>query len=109
MQIRVDRNVIEFEPENSQETASLDILWKVVVDCYGDNKKIVPIGNFVPGFDKVARFTIEGIPGGKTTYSDKKKVEEECTYLCSICQKYMHCKPGEPVPMCCGKEMEPMD
>ena len=41
MKIEVDRNVVEITPENEQETASLDLLWKVVIDCYGNNKKIV--------------------------------------------------------------------
>ena len=108
MKIVVDRNVVEFMPENPQEEASLEVLWKVVVDCYGDNKKIVPMGNYVPGHDKVARFHIEGVPGGQTTYSDKK-VEEDCTYFCAICNKYKNCKAGEPIPMCCGKEMEAID
>ena len=108
MKIVVDRNVVEFMPENPQEEASLEVLWKVVVDCYGDNKKIVPMGNYVPGHDKVARFHIEGVPGGQTTYSDKK-VEEDCTYFCAICNKYKNCKKGEPIPLCCGKEMEPLD
>ena len=109
MKITVDRNVIEFEPENPQETASLEVMWKVVVDCYGDNKKIVPIGNFVPGFDKVARFTIEGVPGGKTTFSEEHTADADHTYYCAVCNKYMNVKKGQPVPMCCGREMEVMD
>ncbi len=108
MKILVDRNVIEFTPENPQETADLEVMWKVVVDCYGDNKKIVPMGNFVPGHDKVARFHIEGIPGGQTTYSEHK-AEEDCTYYCAICNKYKNVKSGEAIPLCCGKEMEPLD
>ena len=59
MKIEVDRNVVEFKPESPQEAASLEVLWKVVVDCYGDNKKIVPMGNYVAGHDTVARFHIE--------------------------------------------------
>ncbi len=109
MRIRVDRNVIEFEPENKQESSELELLWRIVVDCYGDNKKIVPMGNFVPGFDKVARFHIEGVQGGVPQVSSEKKVETDCTYICTICNKYMDCKAGEPVPLCCGKDMEPVD
>lgn len=59
MKISVDKNVVEFTPENEQETASLELLWRVVIDCEGNNKKIVPIGQFVPGHDKLARFHIE--------------------------------------------------
>ncbi|MBW2658465.1 MAG: hypothetical protein JRC87_02540 [Deltaproteobacteria bacterium] len=59
MKISVDKNVVEITPENEQETTSLDILWKVVIDCYGNNKKIVPMGHFIPGVDELARFHIE--------------------------------------------------
>ena len=109
MKIEVDKNVVEFTPESPQEAASLEVLWKVVVDCYGDNKKIVPMGNFIPGHDTVARFHIEGVQGGATTYSQDKTVESECTYYCAVCNKYMNCEAGQAVPFCCGKEMEPMD
>ena len=61
MKIIVDKNVVEFTPENAQETASLELLWKVVIDCEGQNKKIVPMGQFVAGHDTLARFNIEGI------------------------------------------------
>ncbi len=108
MKIEVDRNVVEFTPENPQEEAALEVLWKVIIDCYGDNKKLVPIGQYVPGQDKLARFTIEGIPGGKTTYSEKQ-ADEECAYYCAICNKYINLKAGDPIPLCCGKEMEKLD
>ncbi len=108
MKINVDRNVIELMPETPQEEASLDVLWKVVIDCYGENKKIVPMGNYIPGQDKVARFYIEGVPGGKTTYSEHK-ADSDCTYYCAICNKYINLKAGDPIPYCCGKEMEPID
>lgn len=109
MKIIVDRNVVEFTPETEQETASLDLLWKVVVDCYGNNKKIVPMGNFVPGHDKTARFNIEGIKGGTTTYSEEKTAPEDNTYYCAICNKYINVKAGNQVPLCCGRDMETMD
>ena len=108
MRIVVDKNVIEFVPETPQEVADLDVLWKIIIDCYGENKKIVPMGNFIPGQDKVARFYIEGIQGGKTTYSEHK-AREDCTYLCAICNKYINLKAGDTIPLCCGKEMEPID
>ncbi len=109
MKISVDRNVLEVTPENDQETASLDLLWKVVIDCNGNNKKIVPMGQFVPGYDNLARFHIEGIEGGVTTYSAEKKAAEDCTYFCDICNKYMNVKAGDPVPLCCGRDMETVD
>ena len=59
MKISVDNKVVEITPESEQETAALDILWKIVIDCYGNNKKLVPMGQFIPGHDELARFNIE--------------------------------------------------
>ncbi len=109
MKISVDRNVVEITPESEQEKASLDLLWKVVIDCYGNNKKLVPIGQFVPGVDALARFNIEGIKGGVTTYSEEKKAPSDNTYLCDICNKYMKIKANDPIPLCCGKDMETIE
>jgi hypothetical protein len=61
MKISIEKNVVELTPESTQETASLDLLWKVIIDCYGNNKKIVPMGQYIPGHDTVAQFYIEGI------------------------------------------------
>ena len=47
------------------------------------------MGQFVPGIDTLARFHIEGVQGGVTTYSDEKKAAEDNTYYCDICHKYM--------------------
>lgn len=59
MKIAIDKNVVEITPESDQETESLNVLWKVIIDCYGNNKKLAPIGQFIPGVDKLARFNIE--------------------------------------------------
>jgi len=109
MRIDVDRNVVEITPESEQETASLDLLWKVVIDCYGNNKKIVPMGQFVPGHDKLARFHIEGVAGGMTVYSQDKKAPADNTYYCAICNKYMKVTGGDPLPLCCGRDMEELE
>ena len=66
MDISVDRNVVEFKPGNAQETAAMELLWRVIVDCLRENKKLVPIGEYIPSKENLARFVIEGIPGGKT-------------------------------------------
>ena len=62
MKITVDRNVVEFSPETSQETADLEVLWRVVVDCVKDSKRLTPIGEYVPVKANTARFVIEGGP-----------------------------------------------
>lgn len=49
MKITIEKNVVEITPESSQETEQLDSLWKVIVDCMKENKKLVPIGEFIPG------------------------------------------------------------
>lgn len=59
MKIAIDKNVVEITPESAQETESLNVLWKIIIDCYGNNKKLAPIGQFIPGVDKLARFNIE--------------------------------------------------
>ena len=60
MKITIDKNLVEFIPESENETKSLDALWKTVVDCVKFNKKLVPVGEFVPGKTDTARFAIEG-------------------------------------------------
>lgn len=108
MKIKVDRNVVEFSPENPQETSDLEILWRVIIDCMKDSKKLVPIGEYIPSKENLARFTIEGVPGGKTTWTEQKSASD-AAYYCSICNKYMNVKTGERIPLCCGREMENLD
>ena len=109
MRISVDKNVVEISPESKQETADLDVLWKIIIDCYGNNKKLAPIGQFVPNIDSLARFHIEGIKGGTTVYSEEAKAPEDNTYYCHTCNKYMKVKAGEAVPLCCGRDMETIE
>ncbi|PHR29818.1 MAG: hypothetical protein COA36_02895 [Desulfotalea sp.] len=109
MKISVDRNVVEITPESEQETASLEVLWRVVIDCYGNNKKLVPMGQFIPGTDVLARFNIEGAQGGTTTYSDEHKAPQDNTYYCNTCNKYMKVKANDAVPLCCSRDMEPIE
>ena len=62
MKIHVDQKLVELTPETESETEELLALWNVVVDCVKFNKKLVPVGEFVPGKqdELVARFHIEG-------------------------------------------------
>lgn len=108
MKILVDRNVVEFCPDTPQETAELEILWRVVVDCIKDSKRMSPIGEYIPTKSNIARFVIEGVPGGTTQYTDQT-VSAESTVYCQVCNKYANLKPGDAVPTCCGKPMENID
>ena len=107
MKIHIDKNVVEFLPENEQETASLETLWRVVVDCAHENKHLTAIGEYIPMKQNLARFVIEGVPGA-TTYTEDK-VADECTVICTTCNKYMRLKGGDAVPVCCGRPMESAD
>ncbi|MEA2115433.1 MAG: hypothetical protein U9P36_08600 [Thermodesulfobacteriota bacterium] len=111
MKILIDKNVIEFTLENPQETADMEALWRVLVDCVGDNKRMEPIGEYIPSKSNVARFITEDLAEGveaKTVYTEDQ-VTEECTVVCTICNKYAHLKAGDSVPVCCGRPMETMD
>jgi hypothetical protein len=59
MKINIDNNLVEFTPKSEDETKALEALWKVVVDCVKFNKKLVAVGEFVPGQNSTARFAIE--------------------------------------------------
>ncbi len=59
MKIKVNRNIVEFEPENDSETKGLNELWNTIVDCVQFNKKLVPIGEYIPQKANLARFAIE--------------------------------------------------
>jgi len=59
MKIIVEKNVVEFTPESETEVQQLSTLWDVVVDCVKFNKKLVPIGEYVPSKNNLARFAIE--------------------------------------------------
>ena len=59
MKIIKEKNVVEFTPESDEETKALSQLWDVMVDCVKFNKKLVPVGEFVPQKENKAQFTIE--------------------------------------------------
>jgi len=108
MKITLDKNIVEFTPENQQETASMESLWRVIIDCVGESKKLTPIGEYIPSKQNLVRFTLEGIPGGKTVLSEQVSTDA-CTYLCDVCNKYMNVKSGDAIPYCCGAVMEAID
>ncbi len=108
MRITIDRNVVDVAPDDAQETASLESLWRILIDCIGESKKLTPIGEFVPSKENIARFLIEGVPGGKTVFSEQVSADDT-TYICTTCNKYMNVKSGGEVPYCCGVVMGSVD
>lgn len=59
MRITIENTLVELKPENPQEIKELDALWKIIIDCAKFNKKLVPVGEYLPGETEVARFNIE--------------------------------------------------
>jgi hypothetical protein len=108
MKITIDRNVVEFVPENAAETSSMETLWRILIDCVKETKNLTPIGEFIPTKQNLARFTIEGVPGGKTVMSEQVS-EDDCTYICEVCNKYMNVRTGQEIPLCCGRVMGAVD
>ncbi len=59
MQINIEKNLVTMKPENDNETQQLERLWNLIVDCVKFNKKLVPVGEYVPLKSNQARFAIE--------------------------------------------------
>ena len=59
MKIKVEKNLVEMVPDSQQETEQLLALWNTVVDCVKFNKKLVPVGEYIPQKSNLARFAIE--------------------------------------------------
>ena len=60
MKITMEKDLVEFAPENEDETAMLEALWQLMVDCVRFNKKLVPVGEYIPQKQNLARFVVEG-------------------------------------------------
>jgi hypothetical protein len=60
MKITIEKNLVEFLPESKDETAMMEALWQFVVDCVRFNKKLVPVGEYIPQKKNLARFVVEG-------------------------------------------------
>lgn len=60
MKIAIDKNLVEFTPETEDEKKELEKLWNTVVDCVKFNKKLAPVGEYIPAKSTLARFVIEG-------------------------------------------------
>ncbi|MBU1344656.1 MAG: hypothetical protein KKE44_11930 [Proteobacteria bacterium] len=111
MKIEMNKNLVEFTPESADEKNKLEALWKTIVDCVRFNKKLVPIGRYIPAEDKFARFAIEGYDTQKNSGETYPEVyaDNDCRCYCQTCNKYVELKKGDRIPPCCGKLMEVLD
>ena len=109
MRIEIEKNLVEFTPENSEETAKLEALWRLMVDCVRFNRKLVPIGAYLPKDNNMARFAIEGEQAEGVDKYPEVYVDKDCRCFCFTCNKYVELKAGDQIPPCCGKLMEVLD
>lgn len=108
MKITLEKNVVDFIPETAAETASMEVLWRKIIDCAGDSKTLAPIGEYIPTKKNQLSFVIEGGSGGKTIWSGQLATTD-ATLVCAVCNKYINIKAGDSVPLCCGNLMECVD
>lgn len=59
MNIELEGSLIRFTPESDKEKEQLNQLWNIIIDCARDNKKLVPVGQYIPGMKEIATFNIE--------------------------------------------------
>ncbi|MBI5582558.1 MAG: hypothetical protein HY892_01920 [Deltaproteobacteria bacterium] len=104
MQIHIEKNLVEFTPETDDETKQIEALWRLLVDCVRFNKKMVPVGEFIPTKNKLARFAIEGLQEGEQYPEVTMDQDGRC--FCQTCNKYVELTRGDCIPPCCGKLME---
>ncbi|MDR0906600.1 MAG: hypothetical protein LBN00_10590 [Oscillospiraceae bacterium] len=117
MKIELDKAVVTLTPENQNEKAQLEHLWRLLIDCNGPTLNLTPIGEYVPLKNgNGAQFYIEGLlhedkTGAKIVSAPYVAVyaAEDCTVYCATCNKIIDLKRGDEIPLCCGKLMEIID
>lgn len=59
VRIELEGSLLKMMPENDREREELNQLWNIIIDCVKDNRKLVPVGEYLPGMKEVATFNIE--------------------------------------------------
>jgi len=59
MKIELEGTLIRMTPENDREKSELNQLWTIIIGCVSEGKKLVPVGQYLPGIKEVAVFNIE--------------------------------------------------
>jgi hypothetical protein len=59
MKIEIEGALIKMSPETDEERAAINKVWTLVIDCVKDGKKLVPVGEYIPGIKETATFHIE--------------------------------------------------
>ena len=109
MKIRIEKNIVDFSPESAHEKVELEALWRLIIDCNDQSRKMVPVGEYVPTKNNGgASFYIEGLESKKQEYT-AIPAENDCRCYCATCNNFVDLKKGSPIPLCCGKLMEVID
>ena len=109
MKIRLDKAIVEFVPENPAETAELEALWIRMGNCVGNTKQLEPMGVYQPTENNVARFHLNGLTAEEEKAVPVFLAPYDTDVYCATCNKVVHVKTGEQIPICCGKLMEILD
>jgi hypothetical protein len=59
MRIELEGTLLKMTPENDREKKELNQLWTIIIGCVDEGKKLVPVGQYLPGIKEVATFNIE--------------------------------------------------
>jgi hypothetical protein len=59
MKIELEGTLVRMTPENDREKKEVNDLWRILIDCVNKTRKLVPVGEYIPGFKEVAVFNIE--------------------------------------------------
>jgi hypothetical protein len=59
MKIELEGSLLKMTPEGDREKEELNQLWTIIIGCVKEGKKLVPVGEYVPGTREVAVFNIE--------------------------------------------------
>ncbi len=59
MKIELEGTLIRMTPETGREKEEMNQLWRILIDCVNKTRKLVPVGEYLPGMKEVAVFNIE--------------------------------------------------
>jgi len=59
VRIELEGTLLKMTPENDREKNELNQLWTIIIGCVEEGKKLVPVGQYIPGIKEVAVFNIE--------------------------------------------------
>jgi hypothetical protein len=59
MRMELEGTLLKMTPENDREKQELNQLWTIIIGCVSEGKRLVPVGEYLPGIKEVAIFNIE--------------------------------------------------